>query len=228
MSAKGFHHLLATLHATIAAAEATLRKEKTEHNTRAKLVAIVNALQEWPPMLTMDLEGAVCDSTWGLSPEDPPHDAEVDLDLFRRWTLKLGKSEVGGRGVFATEDIEAGTTVEVCPIIPVNPVPLGHPLYDYVYVAHDGHHEAVVLGYGFLYNSSHTPNIALERVPPDLFRYVAIRRIHRGEELLVNYGQHWWEDAARRGLHYLGSLPDTQDTQAAVVDGPQDGPPAAP
>eukprot|EP00667_Euglena_gracilis_P025965 EG_transcript_30846 len=40
-----------------------------------------------------------------------------------------------------------------------------------------------------MYNSSHDPNVALERRPGGLFRYVALQPVSAGEELLINYPQ---------------------------------------
>eukprot|EP00667_Euglena_gracilis_P021873 EG_transcript_24134 len=124
--------------------------------------------------------------------------------LYQRWNIRLGPSPIGGRGVFAARDFQAGEVVEVCPTVAIPPVPPSNPLNDYVFVAHDGVHDAVVLGYGFMYNSSHDPNVALERRPGGLFRYVALQPVSAGEELLINYGLHWWNDPAHQHLQYNG------------------------
>eukprot|EP00668_Euglena_longa_P003983 GGOE01004670.1.p3 GENE.GGOE01004670.1~~GGOE01004670.1.p3 ORF type:complete len:109 (-),score=8.58 GGOE01004670.1:143-469(-) len=60
-----------------------------------------------------------------------------------------------------------------------------------------------------MYNSSHDPNVRLERLVSGLFRYVALRRVASGEELLINYGEHWWNDPAHQHLKYKGPLRST-------------------
>ena len=104
--------------------------------------------------------------------------------------LAVGPSDIAGRGVFATEDIGRGEIMEECQIIRVPAEQLRHldqtVVYEY-YLEWEGD-GAIVLGLGSLYNhcsepsAEHVKDIRHNRV---LIR--AIRDIHSGEEITVNY-----------------------------------------
>jgi hypothetical protein len=48
-----------------------------------------------------------------------------------------------------------------------------------------------------LYNHAADPNVEYDQDRPDLLRFFALRTIHAGEELTIDYGEEWWET---RGL----------------------------
>jgi hypothetical protein len=98
-----------------------------------------------------------------------------------------------GRGVFAARGFAAGELVERAPVIVVPPaekdaVERG-PLGDYVYAwGRRKELDAVVLGYGSLYNHSFRPSAVYLRRPAEpALDFVALRAIAAGEEITVNY-----------------------------------------
>ncbi len=106
--------------------------------------------------------------------------------------IEVRSSRGRGRGVFAVTSFERGDVIEESPVIafaddrwwrwPDNTV-----LSDYSFQFGCGS-SAIVLGYGSLYNHSYTPNVMHQERPRDrLMRFVAVRRIESGEELLINY-----------------------------------------
>lgn len=111
------------------------------------------------------------------------------------YQVHVAKTEHKGRGVFAKKDFHPGETIEVCPVIVLNPEEsknyehtiLGEYLYEWE-SEDDG---AVILGYGLLYNHSFTPNAEYVRdFEQKCMIYKAIKPIHNGEEILINYNGH--------------------------------------
>jgi uncharacterized protein len=98
---------------------------------------------------------------------------------------------LGIRGVIADEIIEAGETIEVCPVIVLPSKEAGHiemtHLDDYVY-AWNQESDCLVLGRCGLVNHSYQPNAEYVRDLPDkTMVYIAIKNISPGEEVTVNY-----------------------------------------
>jgi uncharacterized protein len=95
-----------------------------------------------------------------------------------------------GRGVFATRSFAEGETVEVCPTIEISEG--GGDLADYLFESTNEGKFLVVLGFGMLYNHSSKPNLDYYQENEAALAYVAQRRIERGEELTISYGDEWW------------------------------------
>jgi SET domain-containing protein len=105
----------------------------------------------------------------------------------------------GGRGVFATRDIAAGTVIERAPVILIpqeqvfgNTPEARHSARISWYVFDwDGmtkrNYVALALGYGSIYNHSYTPNARYTREPPDVLVFHSVRDIKCGEEITINY-----------------------------------------
>lgn len=105
--------------------------------------------------------------------------------------LYITTSKLGGRGVFTSRDIPAGTTIENAPIIRLNldDMEAIHEtrLHDYYFLWGE-HACAIALGYGSLYNHSRDPNTEYEMDFEDEdIRFFALRDIPAGSELLINY-----------------------------------------
>lgn len=107
--------------------------------------------------------------------------------------VEISGSSGKGRGVFAARPFARGELIERAPIILVPPsqkdaVERG-PLGDYVYAwGRRKEHDAVVLGYGSLYNHSFRPSAVYLRRPAEpALDFVALREIAAGEEITVNY-----------------------------------------
>lgn len=110
--------------------------------------------------------------------------------------IAVGNSERGGRGVFATEAIRRGETIEVCPLLVGPKDDWGRVTENYVFNVDPGK-DALALGYGSLYNHSTQPNAAYERASKYTLAFRATRPIAEGEEICVSYGSAWWK---HRGL----------------------------
>lgn len=102
-----------------------------------------------------------------------------------------------GRGVFTSETIEAGTLVEVSPVI----VMTGEErkildqtlLHDYIFEWGDPAEECcMALGYVPMYNHSYASNCEYEmEFEYRQVRIVTVRRVEAGEELFINYNGDW-------------------------------------
>jgi SET domain-containing protein len=110
-------------------------------------------------------------------------------------------SPVHGRGVFATRKIEADEVVHVAPVLLFSDEEYDHLaqtlLVDYVFEWHQGG-VALALGVGGLFNHDANANLRYELCDDDDparpgHSYVAERRIEKGEELTINYGDEYAE-----------------------------------
>ena len=95
-----------------------------------------------------------------------------------------------GRGVFATRAFAEGEIVEVCPTVEVSEG--GGDLADYLFESTNEGMFLVVLGFGMLYNHSADANLDYYQGDDATLEFVAQRRIERGEELTISYGDEWW------------------------------------
>lgn len=115
------------------------------------------------------------------------------------WQVK--PSSVHGRGVFATRSIAADEVVHVAPVLLFSDEEYEHLaetlLVDYVFEWHQGG-VALALGVGGLFNHDSKANLRYELCDNDDpaqpgHSYVAERRIKKGEELTINYGDEYAE-----------------------------------
>lgn len=106
----------------------------------------------------------------------------------------VAKSHGKGRGVYAARKIRKAEIIERSPVIVVPEKEWTRHvektgLSDYTFDwGRDNDHAAIVLGYGMLYNHSHTPNA---RFTHDLrareYIFTALRDIKKDEEIYTNY-----------------------------------------
>lgn len=106
-------------------------------------------------------------------------------------SLYIGPSPRGGRGVFTSEDIEAGSMIEISPVVVLSAADLKliHQthLHDYYFMWEDGRC-AIALGYGSLYNHASEPNADYGMDFDDhSISFYAIEPIEAGEEITINY-----------------------------------------
>jgi hypothetical protein len=99
-----------------------------------------------------------------------------------------------GRGVFASRRFAKGDVVETCPTLEVPDADVTGRLGDYVFRSHNEDAVLLLLGFGMLYNHSATPNVEYVEGEGETIDFVALRRIDAGEELTINYGDHWWDE----------------------------------
>lgn len=98
-----------------------------------------------------------------------------------------------GRGVFAAQPIQAGETIEICPVIicPTNQRQHLDPtiLYDYYFLwGNNDLESAIALGYGSIYNHSYQPNAEyLMNFKNKTIQFTAILPIPAHHEITINY-----------------------------------------
>ncbi len=114
--------------------------------------------------------------------------------VIETFDIELGKSPLGGKGVFATRAFAKGEVVEEAPIMTAPCKKWGSALKDYLFTDTDPRKNVLVLGYGAMYNHADKPNLKYELGDEeDTFKYVAARDIEAGEELVISYGPGWWK-----------------------------------
>ena len=102
-----------------------------------------------------------------------------------------------GRGVFASEKIEAGTIIEISPVIVMGAkerILLDQTrLHDYIFVwGADLNQCCMALGYVPVYNHSPLSNCEYEMdYATESITIKAMRDIPAGEELFINYNGNW-------------------------------------
>jgi uncharacterized protein len=107
-------------------------------------------------------------------------------------SVRVGETSLG-RGVIASAAIPKGETIEVCPVLLLGEDDAGVVLGDYVVsLGDDVDGQALMLGYGSLYNSSEDPNAEYVYMDDDAYAFIALRDIAAGEQVTISYGEEWW------------------------------------
>lgn len=121
--------------------------------------------------------------------------------------LFAGPADEMGRGVFTSENIEAGTLVEIAPVIVMTADErklLDQTLlHDYIFEWGENNDQCcMALGYVPLYNHSYSSNCEYEMdFEAGHIQIRTMRFIKAGEELFINYNGKWndktplWFDA---------------------------------
>lgn len=120
--------------------------------------------------------------------------------------LYVANSDERGRGVFASEPIQTGDVIEICPILllPSCELPIIHKtfLHDYYFLwGEEQNQAAIALGYGSIYNHLvHCNADFILDYEHETIEIVAIKDIALGEEITINYlgesgddGKVWFE-----------------------------------
>lgn len=107
--------------------------------------------------------------------------------------LTIAFSENRGRGVFTTESIQKGTTIEIAPVLVFDAEQRAHlektNLYNYIFEWGDNNTgAAIALGYVSIYNHSYQSNCAYDMdFENDTIAIITLKDIDSGEELFINY-----------------------------------------
>lgn len=106
--------------------------------------------------------------------------------------LYIADSKGKGRGVFTAEYLQAGTIIELCPVIFIPQKQIlaldQTSLYDYYFVWPDNERICLALGYGSLYNHDKNPNAEIVfDLEDEQIHVVALRNIDAGEEICFHY-----------------------------------------
>lgn len=107
--------------------------------------------------------------------------------------LTIASSLNRGRGVFTSEDIIKGTTIEISPVIVLTAADRSNVektlLHDYIFEWGEDHTSAAVaLGYLSIYNHIAEPNCKYQMdFEEQTISIITLRNIQAGEELFINY-----------------------------------------
>ena len=106
--------------------------------------------------------------------------------------ITVGHTAKKGRGVFATEKIPKGRTIEKAPVIVIpddRENSAGRCILDDYFFEWEGD-LAIALGFGSLYNHSYAPNATfICRHEALSIEFVALRDIPPGEEITIDYNE---------------------------------------
>ena len=105
--------------------------------------------------------------------------------------IKVKKSKIHNKGVFAKKNIRKNEVIEICNLIILNQkdteIINKTSLYDY-YFSWNDKGSGIALGNGSLYNHSYEPNAKYEKnFITNTLRIVALKSITAGSEITVNY-----------------------------------------
>lgn len=131
----------------------------------------------------------------------------IDIEFINPSKIIIRLSELHGRGVFATKDIEVDEIIERCPLVPLGFRSRYHSdpqLYRYLYsqplcpcteCQNHGFIFHMVLGYGMIYNHQDSPNAIWkfnwEHSYADI---IANKDIKAGSEIFVSYGSKYFHN----------------------------------
>jgi SET domain-containing protein len=107
--------------------------------------------------------------------------------------IEVRDSEIHGRGVFAKENIPAGTLIEECHYMPLERKwdDMETILQEYVFAwpKVNWKMSVIVLGFGSIYNHSRNNNADWDTdIEKDVFRFFTVKDIYKDEEICTNYG----------------------------------------
>lgn len=117
--------------------------------------------------------------------------------IFPSTKTYVSQSKITGaeRGVFASENIDKGETIESCPTIEIPKQELeflqNSFLTSYIFFCGKNKERLLIaLGFGSMYNHNYTPN-AEYKIDPQAkkIEFSSLKTIHKGEEITVNYVQ---------------------------------------
>jgi len=131
----------------------------------------------------------------------------MSIDFLQDFPIKVGFSDIEGRGIFSIRDIKEGDLIERCPMVPLGFRSRYHSdpqIYKYLYSQPTcpcneckvhGFKFYMVLGYGMIYNHQDNPNTEWQFDFPNLVADVmAIKDIPSGKEIFVDYGTKYFND----------------------------------
>lgn len=106
--------------------------------------------------------------------------------------VQVADSSISGRGVFAVKNFKKDELIEEAHAV-LFKKPRPRALKDYVFDWDDGHC-TMLLGYGCVYNHASDPNAYYRKnFETNVMNIFAKRDIKAGEEILITYGEDWFE-----------------------------------
>lgn len=109
-----------------------------------------------------------------------------------RGPIEVRSSPLDGFGVFATDAIRKGETIEEC--YTLSTTGRDPAFNNFYFQGKSGQDSALPLGFGSIYNHAPQPNAAYVYHPDkQIMVFTAERFIPRGEEICCHYGNNWFE-----------------------------------
>lgn len=110
--------------------------------------------------------------------------------------LRIQKSKISGRGVFATQSLSVGDLIESCPVIVIPSEEIQFldktVIYNYYFDWNYGQ-AAIALGFGSLYNHSRNNNATYCKIfDCDTIEFRCVKTIEAYEEITVFYQKGTW------------------------------------
>lgn len=145
--------------------------------------------------------------------EEQENNQEIFVEIPQPKKIKVDKSKIHFRGIFALEDIESEELIERCPIVTLSNRIRYHndpQLYNYLYTKKCSCEECkkhgllflMLLGYGMLYNHQDDPNTIWNfRYNESVAEVIASRPIKKGEEIFVSYGDDYFKNRKKTSLN---------------------------
>lgn len=112
--------------------------------------------------------------------------------------LIVKKSSLHGYGVFAAKTIRKGELIEECYLL----ITKGKDkvLEDYYFDARGK--DAVLTGYGMIYNHADEPNADYKlSITKKVATFKAEKTIPKGSEIFISYGDEWFETRNKKPKH---------------------------
>jgi SET domain-containing protein len=111
-----------------------------------------------------------------------------------QYPVMVAKSNIAGRGVFATRDIIQGEIVEICPCLTTNDRDIKGTVRNYHFATNKPEEACLAFGYCSIVNHSDNPNCIWRYDDKlDSLVIVSLRQIKKGEEITHSYGQGYWK-----------------------------------
>ena len=107
--------------------------------------------------------------------------------------LFIAPSAKGGRGVFTSENIKAGTVIEISPVLVLKTnerkIVEQTELYNYIFEwGATRKKAAIAFGYISMYNHDYDANCDYEMdFDNDLMKLTLVKDVYKGEEIFINY-----------------------------------------
>lgn len=127
------------------------------------------------------------------------HHYNYTFSSLSSFPIFIQSSPIHNKGVFATDNISIGDTIEISHVINFDKEDLNKHsiLYDYIIENPINNTYSVMLGFASLYNHSDNNNASWSFNDDSTMCIVATKPIKKGEEIFVNYGDQYWSKSRK-------------------------------
>jgi SET domain-containing protein len=135
---------------------------------------------------------------WYIFYKNDDIDSDLDIEPVVEYivpSVTIKDSKLGGRGVFSTKSYVKGDSIEICPCIKQSHKNSVAKINDYTFT-YDSKNDLVAFGYCSIYNHSDTPNAMWDVLNSRQMKIYALKSISPGEEMLISYGNTYFNDRA--------------------------------